>query len=52
MQLMPQTAKTFGVDPRDPEQNLEAGVRYLRDLLIKYDSDAINVTLPSVTLSR
>ncbi len=40
MQLMPQTARTFGVDPRDPEQNLEAGVRYLRDLLIKYDSDA------------
>ncbi|MFN0166763.1 MAG: lytic transglycosylase domain-containing protein [Bryobacteraceae bacterium] len=40
MQLMPQTAKTFGVDARDPEQNLEAGVRYLRDLLIKYDSDA------------
>jgi soluble lytic murein transglycosylase-like protein len=37
MQLMPATAKDLGVDPRIPEQNVEAGTRYLRDLLIKYE---------------
>jgi len=39
MQLMPATAQTFGVDPRDPAQNVEAGTAYLRELLIKYDGD-------------
>ncbi|MEL7343572.1 MAG: lytic transglycosylase domain-containing protein [Pseudomonadota bacterium] len=29
-QLMPATARALGVDPRDPEQNLEGGARYLR----------------------
>ncbi|MBP1804240.1 lytic transglycosylase domain-containing protein [Rubellimicrobium aerolatum] len=29
-QLMPDTAKLLGVDPADPEQNLEGGARYLR----------------------
>lgn len=29
-QLMPGTARTLGVDPRDPIQNLEGGARYLR----------------------
>lgn len=28
-QLMPATAATLGVDPRDPRQNLEGGARYL-----------------------
>jgi soluble lytic murein transglycosylase-like protein len=37
MQLMPQTAVDLGADPRDPAQNVDAGVRYLRDLLNKYD---------------
>jgi soluble lytic murein transglycosylase-like protein len=37
MQLMPHTAKDLGVDPHDPAQNVDAGVRYLRDLLILYD---------------
>jgi soluble lytic murein transglycosylase-like protein len=36
MQLMPGTAKELGVDPHIPEQNVEAGTRYLRDLLVKY----------------
>ena len=29
-QLMPATAKSLGVDPSDPEQNLDGGARYLR----------------------
>jgi soluble lytic murein transglycosylase-like protein len=37
MQLMPSTAQTLGADPRDPAQNVDAGTRYLRDLLEKYD---------------
>jgi soluble lytic murein transglycosylase-like protein len=36
MQLMPSTAKALGADPRNPEQNVDAGTRYLRDLLLKY----------------
>lgn len=39
MQLMPDTARTYGADPRDPEQNVAAGVAYLRDLLIQYHGD-------------
>jgi len=37
MQLMPETARGLGVDPHDPAQNVDAGVRYLRDLLEKYN---------------
>lgn len=34
MQLMPATAKQYGVkDPFDPKQNIEGGVRYLKDLI-------------------
>jgi soluble lytic murein transglycosylase-like protein len=40
MQLMPATAASLNADPKDPEQNIEAGTRYLRDLLVKYDGDA------------
>jgi soluble lytic murein transglycosylase-like protein len=37
MQLMPQTAGSFSVsDAFDPEQNIEAGTRYLRRLLALY----------------
>ena len=39
MQLMPETARALGADPRDPEQNIDAGTRLLRELLIKYDGD-------------
>jgi soluble lytic murein transglycosylase-like protein len=37
MQLMPDTARVLGIDPHDPAQNVDAGTRYLRDLLIKYN---------------
>lgn len=39
MQLMPATAASYGADPRNPAQNVEAGTALLRELLIKYDGD-------------
>ena len=40
MQLMPQTARRYGVrNPRDPAQNIRGGARYLRDLMEKFDND-------------
>jgi len=41
MQLMPETARTLGADPHDTAQNIDAGARLLRDLLIKYDGDVV-----------
>jgi soluble lytic murein transglycosylase-like protein len=40
MQLMPATAQSYGANPYDPSQNVEAGAAYLRELLIKYNGDA------------
>ena len=40
MQLIPATARRYAVaDPWDPAQNIEGGVRYLRDLLRLFDGD-------------
>lgn len=42
MQLMPQTAARLGVgDSFSPEQNVRGGTRYLRELLERYNGDAI-----------
>jgi soluble lytic murein transglycosylase-like protein len=41
MQLMPATAKALGADANDPEQNIDAGARLLRELLLKYDGDVV-----------
>ena len=40
MQLMPETASNYGVQNAfDPEENIEAGVRYLKDLSRAYEDD-------------
>lgn len=45
MQLMPATARSLKVqNPFDPEQNVDAGVRHLKQLLENYGGD-VNLTL-------
>lgn len=40
MQLMPSTAAGLGVtDPKDPEQNIMGGAKYLSQMLDRYDGD-------------
>lgn len=41
MQLMPGTARGLGVDPKNPERNLEGGIKYLAQLADKYDGDYV-----------
>jgi len=45
MQLIPATALRFGVsDPKDPAQNIEGGLAYLRWLLHRFDHDVLKTT--------
>jgi soluble lytic murein transglycosylase-like protein len=41
MQLMPATARALAADPNDAAQNIDAGTRLLRELLIRYDGDVV-----------
>ena len=42
MQLMPQTAKALGVkDAFNPVQNIEGGVKYLKNMMDKYNGNVI-----------
>ena len=45
MQLMPDTARQLGVNPYDPVQNADGGVRFLRDLLARFESSPDQVLL-------
>lgn len=44
MQLMPATARSLGVDPRDPAQNIMGGAAYLRAQLDRFDG-AVDLAL-------
>ena len=39
MQLMPQTARTLGVDPADPASNIDGGAAYLSRMMRRFDGD-------------
>ena len=42
MQLLPETAARFGVQNIfDPQENIDAGTHYLRDLLARYNNDLV-----------
>jgi soluble lytic murein transglycosylase-like protein len=45
MQLMPETARQLGVDPKNPQQNSEGGAAYLRSLLALYENRPDQVLL-------
>ena len=38
MQIMPKTARELGVNPEHPEQNVDGGVRYLKQMASKFNS--------------
>ncbi|MBW3593482.1 MAG: lytic transglycosylase domain-containing protein [Actinobacteria bacterium] len=39
LQLMPITARELSADPRDPQENVRAGARYLRRMLDRFGGD-------------
>ena len=43
MQLMPATAKSLGVDPTDPMQNIQGGVTYLKQMHDKYQNPQLTL---------
>jgi soluble lytic murein transglycosylase-like protein len=43
MQLMPFTSKRMQVaDPFDPIENIEGGIRYIKELLVTFEGDLTN----------
>jgi soluble lytic murein transglycosylase-like protein len=45
MQLMPETARELGVNPKNPHENADGGAEYLRELLAKYEGRPDQVLL-------
>ena len=45
MQLMPYTAAALGANPRDEAENIDAGTRYLRNMLVKFQHHPDQVAL-------
>ncbi len=39
MQLLPEVAQQFGANPLDPKQNVQAGTKYLKQLMTHYKGD-------------
>ncbi len=37
MQIMPDTASELGVNPKDPQENIQGGVQYLGKMMDRYD---------------
>ena len=45
MHLMPYTAAALGANPRDEAENIDAGTRYLREMLVKFQHHPDQVAL-------
>jgi hypothetical protein len=43
MQLMPNTAKDLGVDPKNVEENIQGGIKYLKQLASQFDNDTASI---------
>ncbi len=51
-QLMPETARSLGVNPADPTQNLYGSIRYLRDNLDQFGWDKVHLALAAYNAGR
>jgi soluble lytic murein transglycosylase-like protein len=51
-QLMPDTARSLGVDPQDPVQNLYGTIRYLRGNLDRFGYENVHLALAAYNAGR
>lgn len=51
-QLMPETARALGVDPKDPAQNLYGAIRYLRGNLDRFGWENVHLALAAYNAGR